>query len=84
MEIWFPTESVLVRKEFRKDPLGCYELTVHILGDAFSGFQIFSFSPPSAIRKCEILKFWLRGSMQALRVFRVGTRFATYGTFGPS
>ena len=33
----------LTKKEFRKDPLGCYELMVHILSDIFLGFQICGF-----------------------------------------
>ena len=56
MEIWFPTESVLVRKEFRKDPLGCYELTVHILGDAFQIVSFSDFPSPTSGPKSEILK----------------------------
>ena len=50
----------LTKKEFRKDSLGCYELMVHILGDNFSGFQIFSFFP--TFSSYQMVKFRNSGS----------------------
>ena len=46
------------KKEFRKDPLGCYELMLHMISDIFSGIQLCGFFPTISSYmwvKCHIL-----------------------------